>query len=40
MGMSPYACLKDVLMRLPTHKNYAIYELFPRNWKQAISDKE
>ncbi len=38
-GHDPYAYLKDVLTRLPTQKNNAIYELLPHNWKPAIPDK-
>jgi transposase len=32
-GHEPYAYLKDVLTRLPTHKASAINELLPHNWK-------
>jgi transposase len=32
-GHEPYAYLKDVLTRLPTHKASAIDELLPHNWK-------
>ena len=31
-GHDPYAYLKDVLMRLPTHKNSLIEELLPHRW--------
>ena len=31
----PYACLKDVLMRLPTQKNSHISELLPHRWQPA-----
>tara|TARA_A100001391_G_scaffold32743_1_gene17553 strand:+ start:806 stop:1069 length:264 start_codon:yes stop_codon:yes gene_type:complete len=34
-GHDPYAYLKDVLSRLPTHKNSAIDELLPHNWTPA-----
>jgi transposase len=33
-GYDPYAYLKDVLERLPTHKNHLIHELLPHNWKE------
>jgi hypothetical protein len=32
-GLDPYAYIKDVLERLPTHKNHLIHELLPHNWK-------
>lgn len=35
-GHDPYAYLKDVLTRLPTHKNSAIDELLPHNWIPGI----
>jgi transposase len=31
-GLNPYAYLKDVLERLPTHKASRINELLPHNW--------
>jgi len=31
-GHDPYAYLKDVLTRLPTHKNSRIHELLPHHW--------
>lgn len=34
-GHDPYAYLKDVLARLPTHKNDAIDKLLPHNWPPA-----
>jgi transposase len=34
-GHDPYAYLKDVLERLPTHKASAISELLPHNWAPA-----
>lgn len=34
-GHDPYAYLKDVLTRLPTHPNRKIYELLPHQWKPA-----
>jgi hypothetical protein len=37
-GHDPYAYMKDVLQRLPTHKMSAIGELLPHRWKprQAV----
>ena len=32
----PYAYLKDVLQRLPTHKNSQIAELLPHRWQPAL----
>jgi hypothetical protein len=32
-GHDPYAYLKDVLARLPTHKNSQIEELLPHSWQ-------
>ena len=32
-GHDPYAYLKDVLQRLPTHKNHLITELLPHRWQ-------
>jgi len=32
-GHDPYSYLKDVLARLPTHKNSQIVELLPHRWK-------
>lgn len=32
-GHDPYAYLKDVLLRLPTHKASALAELLPHQWK-------
>jgi len=34
-GHDPYAYLKDVLTRLPTHKNSQIDELLPHRWQPA-----
>lgn len=34
-GHDPYAYLKDVLTRLPTHKNHRIAELLPHRWTPA-----
>ena len=34
-GHDPYAYLKDVLTRLPTHKASQIEELLPHRWKPA-----
>ena len=38
-GHDPYVYLKDVLTRLPTHKNNAIDEFLPHNWTPAILSK-
>ena len=35
-GLDPYVYLKDVLERMPTHKNHLIHELLPHNWKPRI----
>ena len=32
----PYAYLKDVLTRLPTHKASRIEELLPHRWQPAV----
>ena len=32
-GLDPYTYLKDVLQRLPTHKNHLIAELLPHRWQ-------
>jgi len=32
-GHDPYAYLKNVLARLPTHKNSQIGELLPHRWQ-------
>ena len=32
-GHDPYLYLKDVLERLPTHKNHLIHELVPHRWQ-------
>ena len=32
-GLEPYAYLKDVLNRLPTHQNNRLDELLPHNWQ-------
>lgn len=34
-GHDPYAYLKDVLARLPTHKNNRIDELLPHHWRPS-----
>ena len=34
-GHDPYAYLKDVLTRLPTHPNHRIHELLPHHWQPA-----
>ena len=36
-GHDPYAYLKDVLQRLPTHKNHRIAELLPHRWQSLAS---
>ena len=36
-GHDPYAYLKDVLQRLPTHKNSQISELLPHRWQPALA---
>ena len=33
-GLDPFAYLRDILRRIPTHPNKKIHELFPDNWKQ------
>ena len=35
-GHDPYAYLKDVLIRLPTHKASRIEELLPHRWQPAV----
>ena len=36
-GHDPYAYLKDVLARLPTHKNSQIEELLPHRWQPLLA---
>ncbi len=36
-GHDPYAYLKDVLNRLPTHPARRIDDLLPHNWKSAVA---
>lgn len=36
-GHDPYTYLKDVLQRLPTHKNHLIAELLPHRWQSLAS---
>ena len=36
-GHDPYAYLRDVLQRLPTHKNSQIAELLPHRWQPALA---
>jgi hypothetical protein len=36
-GHDPYAYLKDVLARLPTHKNSHIEELLPHRWQPLLT---
>jgi hypothetical protein len=38
-GHDPYAYLKDVLAKLPTHKDRAISELLPQNWQSKTAVK-
>ena len=33
-GHDPYDYLKDVLQRLPMHKNHLIDELLPHRWQR------
>lgn len=35
-GHDPYACMKDVLERLPTHPASRITELLPHRWAPAL----
>ena len=37
-GHDPFAYLKDVLTRLPAHKNSQIGELLPHRWQAAVAD--
>jgi len=37
-GHDPYAYLKDVLARLPTHPPSRIDELLPHNWLAQTKD--
>jgi hypothetical protein len=39
-GHDPYAYIKDVLTRLPTHKASRIEELLPHRWQPAPSDSQ
>jgi transposase len=36
-GHNPYAHVKDVLQRLPTHKNHLNAELLPHRWQSLAS---
>lgn len=36
-GLDPYASLKDVLQRLPTHKVRLVAELLPHRWQRVTS---
>jgi len=38
-GHDPYAYLRDVLARLPTHRVRAINKLLPHNWQPETADK-
>lgn len=33
-GLDPFAYLRDLLTRIPTHLNHRIHELFPDHWKR------
>ncbi len=35
-GIEPYACLKDVLQRLPAHPVNRVAGLLPFNWKPGV----
>lgn len=34
-GLDPYAYLKDVLQRLPTHSHRLVHELLPHRWQST-----
>jgi len=34
-GVEPYACLKDMLTRLPRTTNQEVAQLTPQRWKQS-----
>jgi hypothetical protein len=34
-GHDPWACINDMLKRLPTHPNSRIDELLPHRWQPA-----
>lgn len=36
-GHDPYAYMKDVLSRLPTHRASQVGELLPHRWKSALA---
>lgn len=36
-GLNPYAYLRDVLERLPTHPDNRIDELLPHNWTGSVT---
>lgn len=36
-GLNPYAYLRDVLDRLPTHPNNRVDELLPHNWTASVT---
>jgi transposase len=38
-GHDPYACLKDVLERLPTHPASRVEELLPQRWKLSAGSR-
>ena len=37
-GIDPFAYLRDLLTRIPTHPNRLIHELFPDHWKRLAQD--
>ena len=39
LGVEPYAYLHDILRRLPSHPNKAIWQLTPRGWKETFAAK-
>ena len=36
-GHDPYAYIKNILSRLPTHKNSQIAELLPHRWQPTLT---
>jgi transposase len=37
-GLDPFAYLRDLLTRIPTHPNRLIHELFPGHWKRLAEE--
>lgn len=37
-GLDPFAYLRDLLTRIPTHPNRRIHELFPDHWKRLAQE--